>query len=224
MPKLLITDDDLHLRKLVRTYAEVDGYACEEAENGFQALEKLQCGQFDLMILDIMMPGMDGFETMAELRKFSRIPVILLTARNEEYDKLLGFHLGGDDYLSKLFSPRELIARVKAVLNRAGMHRVDCLRFGTLEIRPDARTVTIGKNPVALTLKEFDLLLTLAQNEHIVLNREQLLQKVWGYDYYGDARTVDTHIKSLRERLGSLRTLIQTVWGVEYKFEYKENA
>lgn len=224
MPKLLITDDDLHLRKLVRTYAEVDGYACEEAENGFQALEKLQSGQFDLMILDIMMPGMDGFETMAELRKFSRIPVILLTARNEEYDKLLGFHLGGDDYLSKPFSPRELMARVKAVLNRAGMHKVDCLRFGALEIRPDARTVTIDKNPVALTLKEFDLLLTLAQNEHIVLNREQLLQKVWGYDYYGDARTVDTHIKSLRERLGSLRTLIQTVWGVGYKFEYKENA
>lgn len=224
MPKLLITDDDLHLRKLVRTYAEVDGYACEEAENGFQALEKLQCRQFDLMILDIMMPGMDGFETMAELRKFSRIPVILLTARNEEYDKLLGFHLGGDDYLSKPFSPRELMARVKAVLNRAGMHKVDCLRFGALEIRPDARTVTIDKNPVALTLKEFDLLLTLAQNEHIVLNREQLLQKVWGYDYYGDARTVDTHIKSLRERLGSLRTLIQTVWGVGYKFEYKENA
>lgn len=224
MPKLLITDDDLHLRKLVRTYAEVDGYACEEAENGFQALEKLQCRQFDLMILDIMMPGMDGFETMAELRKFSRIPVILLTARNEEYDKLLGFHLGGDDYLSKPFSPRELMARVKAVLNRAGMHKVDCLRFGALEIRPDARTVTIDKNPVALTLKEFDLLLTLAQNEHIVLNREQLLQKVWGYDYYGDVRTVDTHIKSLRERLGSLRTLIQTVWGVGYKFEYKENA
>ncbi|WP_278943177.1 response regulator transcription factor [Anaerotruncus colihominis] len=224
MPKLLITDDDLHLRKLVRTYAEVDGYACEEAENGFQALEKLQSGQFDLMILDIMMPGMDGFETMAELRKFSRIPVILLTARNEEYDKLLGFHLGGDDYLSKPFSPRELMARVKAVLNRAGMHKVDCLRFGALEIRPDARTVTIDKNPVALTLKEFDLLLTLAQNEHIVLNREQLLQKVWGYDYYGDVRTVDTHIKSLRERLGSLRTLIQTVWGVGYKFEYKENA
>ena len=224
MPKLLITDDDLHLRKLVRTYAEVDGYACEEAENGFQALEKLQSGQFDLMILDIMMPGMDGFETMAELRKFSRIPVILLTARNEEYDKLLGFHLGGDDYLSKPFSPRELMARVKAVLNRAGMHKVDCLRFGALEIRPDARTAPIDKNPVALTLKEFDLLLTLAQNEHIVLNREQLLQKVWGYDYYGDVRTVDTHIKSLRERLGSLRTLIQTVWGVGYKFEYKENA
>lgn len=222
MPKLLITDDDLHLRKLVRTYADLEGYQFEEAENGFEALEKLRDGSFDLMILDIMMPKMDGFETMAELRKWSTVPVIVLTARDEEYDKLFGFNLGADDYLSKPFSPKELMARVKAVLKRAGSKREDPLRFGELCVEPGSRTASIGSQSLSLTPKEFDLLLTLMQNEHIVLSREQLLRKVWGYDYYGDNRTVDTHVKTLREQLGPYRKLIQTVWGVGYKLEYKD--
>lgn len=223
MPKLLLVDDDLHLRKLVRTYSDLEGYTCEEAENGFQALEKLRDGTYDLVILDIMMPGMDGFETMAEFRKWSQVPVIVLTARDEEYDKLFGFNLGADDYLSKPFSPKELMARVKAVLKRAGAPKEAPILFGELRIVPAARTAAIGGTLLSLTPKEFDLLLTLAQNEHIALSREQLLQRVWGYDYLGDARTVDTHIKSLREHLGVYRKLIQTVWGMGYKFEYTED-
>ena len=224
MPKLLITDDDLHLRKLVLTYAQMEGYLCEEAENGFIALEKLRRDTFDLLILDIMMPHMDGFETLGELRRWSQIPVIVLTARDEEYDKLFGFNLGADDYLSKPFSPKELMARVKAVLKRAGGSREEAIRFGELCLEPASRTASLSGTPLTLTLKEYDLLLTLMQNEHMVLSREQLLQQVWGYDYYGDVRTVDTHIKTLRERLGPYRRLIQTVWGVGYKFEYKENG
>lgn len=220
MPKILITDDDLHLRKLVLTYAQLEGYQCEEAENGFEALEKLRGDSFDLLILDIMMPRMDGFETMAELRGWSQIPVIVLTARDEEYDKLLGFNLGADDYLSKPFSPKELMARVKAVLKRIGSYKDDQIRFGGLCVKPGSRTASLGDTSLSLTPKEYDLLVALMQNEHLVLSREQLLQKVWGYDYFGDIRTVDTHIKTLREHLGSYRDLIQTVWGVGYKFEY----
>lgn len=223
MPKLLIVDDDLHLRKLVRTYSEMEGYSCEEAENGFQALEKLQADSYDLVVLDIMMPGLDGFETMSEFRQWSQVPVIVLTARDEEYDKLFGFNLGADDYLSKPFSPKELMARVKAILKRAGAPKEEPIRFGELCIIPNARAAAMGETPLNLPPKEFDLLMTLAQNEHIALSREQLLQRVWGYDYLGDVRTVDTHIKSLREHLGSYRKLIQTVWGMGYKFEYKED-
>lgn len=222
MPKLLITDDDLHLRKLVLTYAQLEGYQCTEAENGFEALEKLRGDAFDLVILDIMMPHMDGFETLGELRKYSHVPVIMLTARGEEYDKLLGFNLGADDYLSKPFSPKELMARVKAVLGRVGSHKDDTLCCGELRMEPGSRTATLRDETLTLTLKEYDLLLALMQNEHIVLSREQLLQMVWGYDYFGDVRTVDTHIKTLRERLGEYRNLIQTVWGVGYKFEDTE--
>lgn len=220
MSKLLITDDDLHLRKLVRTYADLEGYRFDEAENGFEALEKLRGDSFDLMILDIMMPKMDGFETMMELRKWSQIPVIVLTARDEEYDKLLGFNLGADDYLSKPFSPRELMARVKAVLKRISSKKEDSIRLGELSMEPGSRTVSLEGRALSLTPKEYDLLLTLMQNERLVFSREQLLQRVWGYDYCGDIRTVDTHIKTLREQLGTYRKLIQTVWGVGYKLEY----
>lgn len=224
MPKLLIIDDDVHLRKLVLTYAQMEGYQCEEAENGFEALEKQRGGSFDLLILDIMMPRMDGFETMGELRKWSQVPVILLTARDEEYDKLLGFNLGADDYLSKPFSPKELMARVRAVLKRVGSPKGDPIRFGELCVEPASRTASLAGERLTLTPKEYDLLLALVQNEHMALSREQLLQLVWGYDYYGDVRTIDTHIKTLREHLGPYRRLIQTVWGVGYKFEYKESC
>lgn len=222
MAKILIVDDDLHLRKLVRTYAELEDFTCEEAQNGFEALEKLRGGNFDMIVLDIMMPGLDGFETMEELRKWTQIPVILLTARDEEYDKLLGFHLGADDYVSKPFSPKELIARIKAVMKRVDKKQDEPIEYGELRVETAARTASLGGQALSLTPKEFDLLTVLVRNEHLVLSREQLLQQVWGYDYYGDVRTVDTHIKTLREQLGPYRKWIRTVWGVGYQFEYRE--
>ncbi|MFT4142975.1 MAG: response regulator transcription factor [Mobilitalea sp.] len=221
MSKLLIVDDDIHLRKLVLTYAELDGYQCEEAENGRIAIEKVTSTQFDIIVLDVMMPEIDGFETLSVIRKESQVPVIMLTSRSEEYDKLLGFNLGADDYVAKPFSPRELMARVGAVLKRSGKKSCDKLTFGEFCVSPGSRTVTVGEKAFNLPPKEFDLLLYLAQNERLVLSREQLLNKVWGYDYYGDTRTVDTHIKSLREHLGDYRKVIQTAWGVGYKFEYE---
>ncbi|MCI8660154.1 MAG: response regulator transcription factor [Lachnospiraceae bacterium] len=222
MPNLLIIDDDAHLRKLVRTYGELEGFACDEAEDGESALEIFQKKDFDLIVLDVMMPGMDGFQVLEAIRQDSRVPVIMLTARDEEYDKLTGFDLGADDYVPKPFSPKELMARIRAVLRRTGKIQTDSITFGDLSILPSSRTVTIQNQKLNLPPKEFDLLLKLSQNENIVLSREKLLQTVWGYNYYGDVRTVDTHIKSLREHLGEYRKLIQTVWGVGYKLEYTE--
>lgn len=225
MSRLLIVDDDLHLRKLILTYAQLEDFQCREAENSTQALKLLGQMEFDIIILDVMMPGTDGFQTLAEIRKFTQTPVIMLTARTEEYDRLLGFNLGADDYVPKPFSPRELMARVNAVLRRTGRKQPELLlRFGGMEIRLDTHTVLLEGVPVKLPPKEFDLLLKLAQNEHIVFSREQLLNTVWGFDYYGDTRTVDTHIKSLREHLGSFRSYIVTVWGVGYKFEQTEKG
>lgn len=222
MKNMLIVDDDLYLRKLVYTYAEMDGFHCSECENSEQALELIQKKSYDIIILDVMMPGKDGFETLAELREITETPVIMLTARGEEYDKLLGFRLGADDYVSKPFSPKELMARVSAVLKRMGRQADADLSFGDFHIEVSARLVKAGEAIINLPPKEFDLLVKLARNEHIVLTREQLLESVWGYVYRGDTRTVDTHIKSLREHLGAYRILIQTVWGVGYKFEYKK--
>ena len=221
MPKLLITDDDLHLRKLVRTYAQLEQFQCEEAVNGQEALKLLAAHPFDMVVLDVMMPGLSGFETLSQIRKTSQVPVIMLTARSEEYDKLLGFKLGVDDYVSKPFSPKELMARIGAVLKRSNSPNPNrTLDFGELSISPESRTVILRGQNIALPPKEFDLLLKLAQNERIVLSREQLLETIWGYSYCGDSRTVDTHVKSLRDHLGDYRNVIQTVWGVGYKFEY----
>lgn len=221
MAKLLIIDDDLHLRKLVLTYGTVSGHQCSEADSGALALEKLEEETYDLVILDVMMPGIDGFEVLAKIRENSQIPVIMLTARNEEYDKLLGFNLGVDDYVSKPFSPKELMARVSAVLKRTNRTLSDTLEFGALSISPGARTVSINGTAIPLPPKEFDLLLKLAENERLVLSREQLLKTIWGYDYLGDSRTVDTHVKSLRNHLGDYGKVVRTVWGVGYKFEYE---
>lgn len=220
MAKLLIVDDDIRLRKLVRTYGEVEHYECEEAADGLSALEKLQNADFDLVILDVMMPGLDGFETLERIRKTSEIPVIMLTARSEEYDKLTGFDLGVDDYVSKPFSPKELMARVSAVLKRNRKTPVrNSFTYGELEIRPDSRIASVAGKELVLAPKEFDLLLELAKNPGTVLRRDKLLQDVWGYSYFGDGRTVDTHVKSVRDRLGPYRAMIQTVWGVGYKFD-----
>ena len=219
--RLLIVDDDLHLRKLVRTYAQLEQFQCEEAVNGQEALKLLAAHPFDMVVLDVMMPGLSGFETLSQIRKTSQVPVIMLTARSEEYDKLLGFKLGVDDYVSKPFSPKELMARIGAVLKRSNSPNPNrTLHFGELSISPESRTVILRGQNIALPPKEFDLLLKLAQNERIVLSREQLLETIWGYSYCGDSRTVDTHVKSLRDHLGDYRNVIQTVWGVGYKFEY----
>ena len=223
MQKLLIVDDDAHLRELVKTYAERDGFYCKEAENGSVALESIDLDNFDIVVLDVMMPVKNGYETLTELRKFTDTPVIVLTARKEEYDKLLGFNLGADDYLAKPFSPKELMARIKAILKRGRRIAENRLVFGELEIIVASRTVLLNGEEIGLTPKEYDLLLFLANHNHIVLNREQLLKNVWGYDYFGDVRTVDTHVKAIRDRLRDHRTLILTVWGVGYRFEYKEN-
>ena len=221
MPRILIADDDANLRSLVKTYAELEGYECLQAENGKAAIDAVRENNLDIVVLDVMMPEMDGFEALSRLREESGIPVILLTARSEEYDKLYGFNLGADDYLAKPFSPKELMARIRAVLKRGKAGVEEELRFGPLSIAKRARTVRIGEEEVPLTPKEFDLLLFLAENQSIVMKRETILKNVWGYDYFGDARTVDTHIKSLRDRLKECRGMVKTVWGVGYKFEYK---
>lgn len=222
MPNMLIIDDDLHFRNLVRTYGEVEGFHCQEAENGECALKIALKNSFDILVLDVMMPDMDGFDVLKEIRRTSQVPVIMLTARGEEYDKLKGFELGADDYISKPFSPKELMARIGAILRRSKKSQTDTISFGQLTIDPASRTVALHGQKINLPPKEFDLLLKLSQNERVVLSREKLLQTVWGYHYYGDVRTVDTHIKSLREHLGQYRKLIQTVWGVGYKLEYTE--
>ncbi|EOH94147.1 response regulator transcription factor [Enterococcus pallens] len=220
MKKMLIVDDDKHLRTLVRTYAELEDFSCREAENCTQTIQEITQTNYTIIILDVMMPGKDGFETLAEIRELTECPVIMLTARKEEYDKLFGFNLGADDYVAKPFSPKELMARVKAVLKRTSGLEDTNITFGALEIKEKAHSVRIDNKKVSLTPKEFDLLIYLAKNNQLVLDRDTILKNVWGYNYFGDSRTVDTHIKSLRDSLGSYRRLISTVWGVGYKFEF----
>lgn len=222
MIKLLIVDDDYRIRKLVRAYAEMESFDCIEASNGIEALELVRTKEINLILLDIMMTGTDGFFILEKIRSFSTVPIIMLTARYEEYDKLWCFKLGADDYVSKPFSPRELMARIHAVLRRSSGKQSLTLHFGDLCINPDFRSVTIKGEKINLPPKEFELLFKLAQNNHLVMSREKLLDSVWEYNYYGDGRTVDTHIKSLRDHLGAYRNLIKTVWGVGYKFEYNE--
>jgi DNA-binding response OmpR family regulator len=225
MSKVLVVDDDADLRRLVKTYVENEGMDCVEAASGDETLEELKQTRFDIIILDVMMPGKDGLSVLGEIRNLSGstadTPVILLTARKEEYDKLLGFKLGADDYVPKPFSPAELVARIKAVLRRGLSKPEEHIKFGILEIKYKEHCVTVDGKEITLRPKEFDLLFFMAHNNHTVLRREQLLKAVWNYDYYGDLRTVDTHIKSLREHLQSCRDYIVTVWGIGYKFEYK---
>lgn len=225
--KILVADDESRLRHLVRMYLENEGYQVEEARTGREAVDKVSSGEFQLLILDIMMPDGDGWSVCRQIRQTLDIPIIMLTARGDEIDRVLGFELGADDYVVKPFSPRELAARVKALLRRtmAGSHvknKNEELTFGLLTINNSARKVRVGDQDVILTPKEFDLLYFLAHHPGQVFSREQILQKVWGYDFYGDLRTVDTHVKNLREKLnraGGQQKYIGTVWGVGYKFE-----
>ncbi|MEA4889872.1 MAG: response regulator transcription factor [Clostridiaceae bacterium] len=221
MIHILLVDDDQHIRTIIREYAQAENWTFTEAANGEEALKCFADTVFSLVILDVMMPRLDGWATLKQLRQESQIPVILLTARDEEYDRLLGFELGVDDYISKPFSPRELIARMKALLKRSGALIQDQQTFvyGCLKVDLAAHRVTMADEPVTLTPKEYDLLAFFASRPGKAFTRDQLLNHIWGYDYYGDARTVDSHIRSLRDKLGDCRNLIATVWGTGYRFE-----
>lgn len=220
MTNILLADDDQRIRTIVREYSQAEDWNFIEAENGEDALSRFNSESIALVVLDIMMPKLDGWSVLKKIRQTSQVPVILLTARNEEYDRLLGFELGVDDYIGKPFSPRELIARIKALLKRSGASAVsaDTFLYEDLHVDFNAHVVTVEHEIAALTPKEFDLLAFLVSRPGTVFTRDQMLNHVWGYDYYGDARTVDTHIKSLREKLGKYRDLIVTVWGTGYRF------
>ena len=221
MYQLLIVDDEQEIREVIREYAEFNEYSVDEAADGMEALNLCREKQYDLIVMDIMMPKLDGFSACKELRKFSDTPVIMLSARGEEYDKLFGFELGIDDYVTKPFSPKELMARIHAVLSRrqAGQKPQEIYTFGGLEINMAARTVTIDGKKADLAPKEYELLFYLVQNKNLALSRDKLLADVWGYDFFGDDRTIDTHIKNLRNNLGPYRDHIVTLRGVGYKFE-----
>ncbi|MGI6299094.1 MAG: response regulator transcription factor [Saccharofermentanales bacterium] len=221
MVQILLVDDDPHIRTIIREYAQAENWQFTEAADGQAALDKLAETDFSLVILDVMMPRLDGWATLKKLRQTNAVPVILLTARDEEYDRLLGFELGVDDYIGKPFSPRELIARMKALLKRSGALSPEqqTIEFGNLKLDLAAHNVSINGETLPLTPKEYDLLVFFASRPGRAFTRDQLLNHVWGYDYYGDIRTVDTHIRSLRDKLGECRTLISTVWGTGYRFE-----
>ena len=225
MYKLLIVDDEPKIREVIREYAEFNGYEVEEAADGMSAVGLCKLNHYDLVVLDIMMPKLDGFSACKEIKKIQDVPVIMLSARGEEYDKLFGFELGIDDYIVKPFSPKELMARIKVVIQRhsaASPAKADVCRFGGLEINKAARTVSIDGTRIELTPKEYDLLFYLTENQNIALSRDKLLSEIWGYDFFGDDRTIDTHIKNLRNNLGPYRDYIVTLRGVGYKFEFED--
>lgn len=219
---VLIVDDEADMRRLIRMYLEKEGYSCVEAEDGQVALDLLKSHTFDLIILDVMMPRVDGLTLCMKVREQSSVPIIFLTARGDEWDRVYGLKLGADDYIVKPFSPNELIARVDAVLRRANpivRDDEETLSFGPIQLNVKGRQVYLQGEQINLTLKEYDLLLFFCRHNGQALSREQLLENVWGFDYVGGVRTVDTHIKTLRLKLKGHGNLIQTVWGIGYKFE-----
>lgn len=218
--RVLVVDDEEGIRNVIKEYCLFEHYEVLEAENGVDAINVLKNNDIDIIVLDIMMPKMDGYSTLREIRNNYKVPVIMLSARSEEYDKLLGFELGVDDYLTKPFSPKELIARIKAITNRNKVN-TDRYVYKTLEIDYLGHKVTIEGKEIKLTPKEYEILCFFIQNKGIALSRETLLSKIWGYDFFGEDRTVDTHIKMLRNNLGEYRDLIITVRGMGYKFEEK---
>ena len=220
MIRILLADDDARIRSIVREYAQAEDWVFDEAGDGEEALRLFGAESHALVVLDVMMPRLDGWGTLKQIRKQSAVPVILLTARNEEYDRLLGFELGVDDYIGKPFSPRELIARMKALLKRAGAVQGANAAYtlGGLKVDVAAHTAQIDGESINLSPKEFELLSFFLSRQEVAFTRDQLLNHVWGYDFFGDARTVDTHVKSLREKLGAYRDHIVTVWGTGYRF------
>ncbi|GAM16745.1 response regulator transcription factor [Mesobacillus selenatarsenatis] len=217
---VLIIDDEEDMRNLVQMYLENSGFKCAHASDGVEGLIKLHEQEFDLVILDIMMPFEDGFAVCGKIRTFSQVPIIFLSAKGEEWDKVRGLQLGGDDYIVKPFSPGELVARINALLRRTSFVKndEDTVTLGKINIDKKGRRVSVEGEIIPLTLKEFELLVFLVQHQGQALSREQLLEFVWGMDYHGSLRTVDTHIKTLRMKLGT-GDYIQTIWGVGYKFE-----
>ena len=221
MYRILMVDDEEKIRAIVRKYAEFEGNEVVEAADGMEAVELAKSQDFDIIILDIMMPELDGFSACKEIRKYKDTPVIMLSARGEEYDRIHGFELGIDDYVVKPFSPKELMMRVGAILKRRGgvQENKDVVKIGDLEVDFAGRRVTISGKSVEMTPKEYDLFFYMVRNRGIALTREKLITNVWGYDFYGDARTLDTHIKLLRKSLGDYSKCIVTLRGVGYRFE-----
>ncbi|WP_077612127.1 response regulator transcription factor [Clostridium sp. Marseille-P2415] len=221
--KILVVDDEARMRKLVKDFLSVKGFSVVEASNGEEAVD-LFFEQKDivLIILDVMMPKMDGWETLRTIRKYSQVPIIMLTARGEERDELQGFDLGVDEYISKPFSPKILVARVDAILRRSNAVAADAVEIGGICIDKAAHQVTIDGKNIDLSYKEFELLAYFLENQGIALSREKILNNVWNYDYFGDARTIDTHVKKLRSKMGDKGDYIKTIWGMGYKFEVCE--
>lgn len=219
--KILVVDDESRMRKLVRDFLEREGFAVLEAGDGQEAVEIFyEYKDIALIILDVMMPHMDGWETCREIRKDSKVPIIMLTARSEERDELQGFELGVDEYISKPFSPKILVARVEAILRRTNALSQDkLLQVNGIEIDKSAHIVKIDGKEIELSFKEFELLTYFMENQGIALPREKILNNVWNYDYFGDARTIDTHVKKLRSKMGDKGDCIKTIWGIGYKFE-----
>ncbi len=219
--KILVVDDEARMRKLIRDFLEKSGYDVLEAEDGSQAVDIFfEKKEIALVILDVMMPKMDGWETCREIRQYSKVPIIMLTAKSDEKDELLGFQLGVDEYISKPFSPKILVARVEAILRRTNLlDTEETLEVGGIIINKSAHSVTVDGAQIDLSYKEFELLTYFVENKGIALSREKILNNVWNYDYFGDARTIDTHVKKLRSKMGPKGDMIKTIWGMGYKLE-----
>ena len=221
--KILVVDDESRMRKLIKDFLMQKGYQILEAGDGEEALKVFEENEnkIQLILLDVMMPKLDGWSVLRQIRQTSKVPIIMLTARGEEQDELFGFELGVDEYISKPFSPKILVARVEAILKRSMGDKREVKDYGGIEIDPEGRTVTVDGKPVEMSLREYELLKYLVDNEGIALSRDKILNNVWNYDYYGDSRTIDSHIKKIRHKLGKKGKYIETMRGVGYKFEVK---
>lgn len=218
---VLIVDDEQRMRKLIKDFLVAKGFSILEAENGEKALEVFEenKNKINLILLDVMMPKLDGWSVLRQIRQESKVPIIMLTARGEEQDELFGFELGVDEYISKPFSPKILVARVEAILKRTNQDIKEVKDYGGIEIDREGRTVKVDGKIIELSLREYELLSYLVENENIALSRDKILNNVWNYDYFGDARTIDTHVKKLRSKMGEKGEYIHTIWGMGYKFE-----
>lgn len=220
---ILVVDDELRMRKLIKDFLAKEGYSILEAEDGEEALKIYQenINKINLILLDVMMPKLDGWSVLRQIRQDSNVPIIMLTARGEEQDELFGFELGVDEYISKPFSPKILVARVEAILKRANKANNEIKEYAGIEIDKEGRTVKVDGKQIELSLREYELLTYLVDNENIALSRDKILNNVWNYDYYGDSRTIDSHIKKIRHKLGKKGKYIKTIRGIGYKFEIK---
>ena len=221
---ILIVDDELRMRKLIKDFLSAKGYSILEAEDGEKALEVFENNKnkISLILLDVMMPKLDGWSVLRQIRQESKVPIIMLTARGEEQDELFGFELGVDEYISKPFSPKILVARVEAILKRTNKDEKEIKDYDGIEIDKEGRNVTVDGKNIELSLREYELLVYLVENENIALSRDKILNNVWNYDYYGDSRTIDSHIKKIRHKLGKKGKYIETIRGIGYKFEIKK--